>query len=91
MPKRRYFNPSKAQKKELEAVRNSHEKPYMREKASALLKIASGQSPRSVALNGLLNRRQPDTVYGWMNRYEAEGIQGLLIKNGRGRKPAFSP
>lgn len=91
MPKRRYFNPTKEEKAELETVRDEHEKPYMREKASALLKIAAGKSPHSVALHGLLKPRDPDAIYGWLDRYEAEGVEGLLVKGGRGRKPAFSP
>lgn len=91
MPKRRYFNPTDNQQKELEFIRDNHEKPYMREKASALLQIADGQSPHAVALHGLLKPRDPDAVYRWLNRYEAEGAKGLLVKDGRGRKPAFSP
>lgn len=91
MPKRRYFNPTKEQRIELEIVRDEHEKPYMREKAGALLKIATGQSPHAVALHGLLKQRDPDAIYGWLDRYEAEGVEGLLVKEGRGRKPAFSP
>lgn len=91
MPKRRYFNPTKEQKAELEAVRDRHEKPYMREKAGALLKIADGQSPHAVAWHGLLKPRDPDAVYNWLDTYEAEGVEGLLVKSGRGRKPAFSP
>jgi transposase len=46
---------------------------------------------RQVALSGLLKPRDPDTVYSWIRRYQAEGLDGLLIKPGRGRKPAFSP
>lgn len=91
MPKRRYFNPTEEEILELETVRDTHEKPYMREKASALLKIAAGQSPHSVALYGLLRPRDPDAIYSWLDRYEAEGVEGLLVKDGRGRKPAFSP
>ncbi|RLD07313.1 MAG: IS630 family transposase [Chloroflexota bacterium] len=82
---------SKTEVVELEKVRDHHKKPYMREKASALLKVASGQSANSVALNGLHKTRDPDTVYSWLDIYEAEGIAELLIKKGRGRKPAFSP
>ena len=91
MPKRRYFKPTEEEKAELKSVRDSHERPYMREKASALLKIAGGQTPHAVALAGLLKRRRPDTIYGWLDRYKADGIKGLLVKKGRGRKPAFSP
>jgi transposase len=76
---------------ELVKVRDHHPKPYMRERAAALLKIADGVSGRWVARYGLLRTRACDTVYGWVHRYEAEGIAGLNVKPGRGRKPAFSP
>jgi len=76
---------------ELRYARDHHEKPYVRERASAILKIADGMSGRQVALNGLLKARDPDTVYEWVSRYLAEGLAGLLIKPGRGRKAAFSP
>jgi len=79
------------QRRELEQVRDHHEKPYMRERTAAILKIAAGQSGRQVALHGLLKRRDPDTVYSWVHGYQAEGLAGLMIKPGRGRKPAFSP
>jgi len=42
-----------------------------------------------VALNGLLRPRDPDTIYTWVRRYQAEGFQGLVIKPGQGRKPAI--
>jgi transposase len=79
------------QRCELERARNHHEKPYVRERATAILKVAAGWSGRRVALNGLLKPRCPDTVYAWIHRYQAEGLEGLKIKPGRGRKPAFSP
>lgn len=79
------------QSDELEDVRDHHEKAYLRERAAAILKIAHGYSARWVALKGLLRRRQPETVYTWVHRYEQEGFDGLFIREGRGRKPAFSP
>jgi hypothetical protein len=79
------------QRRELERARDHHQKPYLRERTAAILKIADGDSGRQVALSGLLKRRKPDTVYGWFHRYQAEGLAGLLIKPGRGRKAAFSP
>ena len=79
------------QRGELEQARDHHEKPYIRERASAILKIADGLSGRQVALNGLLKQRDPDSVYAWFHRYQQEGLAGLKIKPGRGRKPAFSP
>jgi hypothetical protein len=91
MPKRRYLMLTEREQKELEMVRDNHSKPYMREKASALLKIAAGQSPHEVAIAGLLKGRDPDAIYQWLDRYEAEGVTGLEVREGRGRKPAFSP
>lgn len=76
---------------ELEQARDKHPLPYVRERAAALLKVAGGRSGRDVALHGLLKPRWPDTVYEWVKRYRDEGFQGLLVKPGRGRKPAFSP
>jgi hypothetical protein len=75
----------------LEQMRDRHPKPYLRERAAALLKIANGIAPARVAREALLKPRYADTVYEWLDRYLAEGIAGLYIKLGRGRKPAFSP
>ncbi len=72
-------------------MRDTAEKAYLRERAAALLKIDEGMSAHAVAQSGLLRRRRPDTVYEWLNRYEAEGIDGLTIRDGRGRKPAYEP
>ena len=30
------------------------------------------------------------TIYTWMDRWESEGISGLMIRPGRGRKPKLS-
>jgi transposase len=79
------------QRDELVALRAAAAKPYLRERAAALLKIADGQAAAAVARTGLLRPRQPDTVYRWLARYRAEGTAGLTDRSGRGRKPAFSP
>ncbi len=91
MPKPLVLTLTPEQRAQLEWVRDHDPKPYVRERAAALLKIAEGQSGRQVALHGLLRKRWPDTVYDWIKRFEAEGVKGLSIKPGRGRKPAFSP
>ena len=91
MPKLRTLKLTEQDKTELENVRDNHPKAYMRERAAAILKINEGQSPHYVAQAGLYKRRDPDTVYAWLDRYEAAGLEGLQIKTGRGRKPAFSP
>jgi hypothetical protein len=59
--------------------------------AAALLKIAEGMKAAHVAGHGLLRRRDPDTVYTWLDRYQQDGLPGLVNRKGRGRKPAFSP
>lgn len=75
----------------LEDLRDHADKPYLRERAAALLKIANGDSARAVADHGLLKERWHHTLDIWVQRYLKDGIEGLKIKPGRGRKPAFSP
>ena len=82
---------SAGQRDELLRLRDYHPKPYLRERAAALLKLADGWSLALVAAQGLLRPRDPETVSAWLARYHAEGAAGLAIRKGRGRKPAFSP
>ncbi len=79
------------QQQELEIARDRHPQAYMRERAAALLKVAAGQTARQVALTGLYKAREPDTVYRWIRRYQAQGLAGLQVRAGRGRPAAFSP
>ena len=91
MPKIIHLELSEEQRQELEVVRDHDARPYMREKAAALLKVASGQVAARVAENGLLKSHDPDVIYRWLKGWEAEGLLGLEIRKGRGRKAAFSP
>ena len=91
MPAKRELQLEKIEQETLEEMRDHHPKPHMREKAAALLKIAGGRSINWVAENGLLKPREWNTVAGWLNSYEAEGLAGLYIDEGRGRKPAYEP
>lgn len=77
------------QHKTLEQMRDHHPVPYLREKAAALLKIASGQSIAEVAEHGLLKRRKSDTVRGWVHAYQQRGLGGLY--QSRRRQRVFSP
>ena len=72
-------------------LRDKGKPAYLRERATALLKIHEGFSAHEVARKGLLKKRDPDTVYAWLRRYREHGLRGLSHKPGRGRKPAFSP
>lgn len=82
---------SDAERLTLQALRDHGPKPYLRERAAALLKVDDGWSGNRVAREGLLRPRKPDTVYAWLDRYIQQGIAGLYQQPGRGRKPAFSP
>ena len=85
------LNLNEMQRCELEVARRTHSKAYVREKAAALLKVADGQAIRQVALFGLLRQRHPETVSDWIRDYQQQGLAGLQVQAGRGRKPAFSP
>lgn len=91
IPKIRTLTLTNEEKVELVELRDHAAKPYIRERASAILQVASGRSGRWVALEGLLKFRQPDTIYRWLDRYEAEGVSGLYVRAGRGRPPAYEP
>jgi transposase len=82
---------SEQQRAELEDLRDHSPLPYLRERAAALLKVAAGMPPLEVARHGLLRPRDSDTIYRWLGRYRTQGLEGLRIRKGRGRKPAFSP
>lgn len=58
--------------------RNHDPRPDIRERCAAVLKVAEGQSAHDVAAHGLLRPRDPDTVYGWLDRYEQGGLEGLM-------------
>jgi hypothetical protein len=80
-----------AERADLVQLRDRAPVPYLRERAAALLQVADGATAAQVARSGLLRPRQPDTVYAWLHRYRRDGIAGLQIRPGRGRKPAFFP
>ena len=69
---------TKTQRQELVEHRDHHPDAYVRERCSALLKIAEGQAAHAVARQGLLKPRDPDAVYAWLNFYESEGFAGHL-------------
>lgn len=67
---KRSLNLSASERSELEAMRDHDARPYMRERAAALLKIADGMAPSVVAREGLLKPRHQETVFIWLNEYE---------------------
>jgi transposase len=79
------------QEAELVRTRDHARQPYLRERAAILLKIAAGQSIRQAAATGGRKTHHHDSVCGWVARYQTEGLAGLLVRTGRGRKPASFP
>lgn len=74
-----------------EQARARDPKPFVRERAAALLAIAGGASIRQAARTAGLRPHQAATLCAWVARYQAEGLAGLRIRTGRGRKPASFP
>lgn len=68
---------SEEQQQTLSALRDQTKEEAVRKRCAALLKIAQGVSAHQVAKQGLLRRCDHDTVYKWLDIYEAEGIVGL--------------
>ena len=86
MAARRSLELKTKQRQELEQYRDHDSRPYMRERCGALLKIAGGQTPHAVARQGLLKPRDPDTLYGWLQIYAAEGVSGLVAHQHGGKR-----
>lgn len=74
MVRRRHLDLDPPARAELIAGRDHDPHPQMRERCAALLKIADGMAPYQVAQTGLFKRRDPDSVYGWLNDYERGGL-----------------
>ena len=82
---------SEQQYAELVKTRDHAALPYLRQRAAAIIKVSEGESMTKVGKYGLLRKVRHETISQWIDRYEQEGIQGLSVREGRGRKPAFSP
>ena len=91
MPKRLIPILSEEEVSQLTETCSCAEKPYLRERASAILKLARSLTTEHIATSGLLRPRARQTVAIWFHRFQSDGIKGLEIKAGRGRQPAFSP
>jgi hypothetical protein len=50
------------EQRELEHYRAHDARPYVRERCSAVLRIAAGATPHAVARQGVLKPRDPDTL-----------------------------
>ena len=72
------------EREELEWLARRGQPAYVRPKALALLALADGHPVKQVAR---LFRRSPQALYDWRRRFAEEGVAGLWVRPGRGRKP----
>jgi len=89
MAQRRTITLSTEQRQELMQHRDHDHQPYVRERCAALLKIADGKAPYWVARHGLLKERDPDTLYSWLDLYEADGLAGVVAHEHGGSRRGF--
>ena len=74
MASRRTLRLKTREQRELEHYRDHDARPYVRERCSALLRIVAGETPHAVARHGILKPRDPDTLYGWLDRSEERRV-----------------
>jgi transposase len=86
MARRRRLTLTDEERQALIEHRDHAARPQVRERCAAMLKIAEGKSPHWVARQGLLKERDPDTVYNWLNIYQAEGLAGLVARQHGGAR-----
>ena len=60
---------------------------HYRERCQAIL---LSHQKYSIGELALMFKKQEDTIRGWFNRWEADGLSGLEIRKGRGLKPKLS-
>jgi transposase len=70
-------------RQQLEIVARTGEPGYVRRKALALLSLADGRRTNEV---GRIFRVSRQSLYEWQRRYRSEGVEGLRVRPGRGRK-----
>lgn len=68
---------------ELRIALKTHPVPYLRTKALALLNMGKGMLAADVAELLEVDRH---TVSRWLRAYSAKGLEGLVVRPGRGRK-----
>jgi hypothetical protein len=87
---RRQLDLTDEERAELVRIADQDPRPYMREKALALLRIYLGFSPHWVATSGLSplkKPRHPETVYTWLNDF----LEHRQLRPQPPRRTPFSP
>jgi hypothetical protein len=86
MARRLVVTLTQVQREELLQLRSTHPKAYVRERAAAILQIATGKTVSAVAQRGLVKKRQDETVSSRVKNYLSNGVGVLTVRAGRGRK-----
>lgn len=80
---KRYIQLTMAEQEMLQEGYRNHPSHRVRERCQCLLLSSQGKSvPELTEIFSVL----PLTIYTWMNRWEKDGIMGVLDQKGRGRK-----
>ena len=90
MSRRYHLTLDDEQRTQLDRWVKNPPKPYLRDRARAILAIVGGEEGQELARQ-LRTPVHRTTVGEWVQRYQKEGVNGLKIRSGRGRKPLFSP
>ena len=90
MPKRYVIELSDTERAKLERWVKNPPKAYLRKRARAILLVADGKPLYKVAQHSRI-RVHRKTVTEWVKRYQNEGLEGLKVRPGQGRKAAFFP
>ncbi len=69
------------------ALRNGYEQGKTHEyRKRCQMILLKGEGRTSLEVSGILNCCEA-SINAWLRRYETEGLQGLMTRAGRGRKP----
>lgn len=90
MPKRYKIELTEQEQQKLKGWMRNPPRPYLRERARAILKVSQGKTLEATAQE-LRVRVHRNAVSEWVKRFLADRLEGLKIKVGRGRKAVFSP
>ncbi len=90
MPKRYKVELTEPEKQKLEGWVKNPPRPYLRERARAILKVSQGETIQATA-EKLRVRVHRNAVSEWVKRFLSDRLDGLKIRRGRGRKAIFSP
>lgn len=90
MPKRYTIELTAGEKQKLESWLKNPPRPYLRERARAILQVSQGRTIEATA-RALRVRVHRNAVSEWVKRFLADRLEGLQMRVGRGRKAIFSP